>query len=46
TCNYEGRIYAQYTLETMALSKLLASTYLAKATMNAFLYKCDRLSNL
>ncbi|CAF0755776.1 unnamed protein product [Adineta steineri] len=46
TCNYEGRIYAQYTLETMALSKLLASTYLAKAIMNAFLYKCDRLSNL
>jgi len=42
TCNYEARIYAQYTLETMAESKLLAYRYLAKATINAFLYKCDR----
>jgi hypothetical protein len=41
TCNYQSRIYAQYTLDTMALSKLTALRYFAKATMNAYLYQCD-----
>jgi len=45
TCNYEARVNAQYALDTMALSKLVASSYIAKATMNAFLYKCDPLTS-
>jgi hypothetical protein len=42
TCNYEGRIYAQHTLESMAKSKLLAFKYLSQAIINAFLFRCDR----
>jgi hypothetical protein len=42
TCNYEGRLYAQYTLDTMGLSKFVALHYLVKATINAFLHQCDR----
>lgn len=42
TCNYEGRIYAQHTLESMATSKFLALKYLSQATLNAFLFRCDR----
>jgi hypothetical protein len=45
TCNYEGRLYAQYTLDTMGLSKIVALHYLVKAIINAFLHKCDQLSN-
>jgi hypothetical protein len=41
TCNYEGRIYAQYTLESMAKSKFLALKYLSQATINALLFRCD-----
>ncbi|UJR21209.1 hypothetical protein I4U23_024306 [Adineta vaga] len=42
TCNYEARVYAQYTLESMAKSKVLAFKYLGKAVINAFLFRCDR----
>ncbi len=42
TCNYQSRINAQYTLDTMTISKLTALRYFAKATINAFLYPCDR----
>jgi hypothetical protein len=42
TCNYEGRIFAQYTLESMAISKLLALKYLSQAIINALLHGCDR----
>ena len=41
TCNYQARIDAQYSLDTMAVSKLIALHHLAKATVNAFLYSCD-----
>ncbi len=41
TCNYEGRIYAQHTLESMATSKFLAFKYLIQATINACLFQCD-----
>jgi hypothetical protein len=41
TCNHQSRIYAQHTLDTMALSKLLALRYFIQATINAFLYECD-----
>jgi hypothetical protein len=44
TCNYESRVNAQYALDTMALSKLVASSYIIKAAVNAFFYKCDRSS--
>jgi hypothetical protein len=46
TCHYQSRIYAQYTLDVMAESKLVALRYLVKATINSFLYPCDRSSNL
>ena len=42
TCNYQSRIDAQYSLDMMAVSKLIAFHHLAKATVNAFLYDCDR----
>ncbi|CAF1082522.1 unnamed protein product [Adineta steineri] len=41
TCNYEARIYAQYTLESMATSKFLALKYLTQAMINAILFQCD-----
>jgi len=41
TCNYEGRVYAQYTLESMAISKFLAFKHLSQAIINAFFYRCD-----
>ena len=41
TCNYEGRIYAQYTLESMAKSKFLALKHFTRASMNALLFRCD-----
>ena len=41
TCNYEGRVYAQYTLESMAKSKTLALKYFSRAVVNAFLFRCD-----
>lgn len=44
TCNYQSRIDAQYSLDMMAISKLIAFHHLAKATVNAFLYNCDRFS--
>ncbi|CAF0809679.1 unnamed protein product [Rotaria sordida] len=43
TCNFDSRLNAQYTLDTMAVSKLVALQYLAKTTFYAFFYKCDRL---
>lgn len=42
TCNYEARLEAQSSLDMMAVSKLIASNYLAKAAVNSFLYNCDR----
>jgi hypothetical protein len=42
TCNYEGRVYAQYTLESLATSKFLALKYLSQAIINAVLFRCDR----
>ena len=42
TCSYEGRVYAQHTLESMAKSKLLAFKHLCQAIINAFLFRCDR----
>jgi hypothetical protein len=42
TCSYEGRVYAQHTLESMAKSKLLALKHLSQAIINAFLFRCDR----
>jgi hypothetical protein len=41
TCNYQSRVYAQHTLDTMAISRLVALHYLAKAIINAFLHQCD-----
>lgn len=41
TCNYQSRVYAQYTLDTMGISKLIALHYLSKAIFNAFFYQCD-----
>jgi hypothetical protein len=41
TCNYEGRVYAQYTLESLAISKLLACKHLSQAIINAFFFRCD-----
>ncbi|CAF1542502.1 unnamed protein product [Adineta ricciae] len=42
TCNYEARVYAQYALESMAISKVLAAKYLAQAIINALMFQCDR----
>jgi uncharacterized Fe-S cluster protein YjdI len=42
TCNYESRVYAQYALESMATSKLLALKHLGRAILNAFIFQCDR----
>jgi len=42
TCNYQSRVYAQHTLDTMGISKLLALRYFVQAIFNAFLHECDR----
>ncbi|CAF0816785.1 unnamed protein product [Rotaria sp. Silwood1] len=41
TCNYDARVYAQHTLDTMGVSKLVAFYNLIRAAINAFLYRCD-----
>jgi hypothetical protein len=41
TCNYESRVYAQHTLESMAISKLLAVKYLTRTVINSFFFQCD-----
>ncbi|CAF2728836.1 unnamed protein product [Rotaria sp. Silwood2] len=41
TCNYDARIYAQLTLDTMGESKLVALYYLTRTAINAFVFKCD-----
>lgn len=41
TCNYEGRVYAQRTLDIMGESRIRALRYLAIATTNALTHKCD-----
>ena len=41
TCNYEGRIYAQRTLESMAQSKIVALKYFIQAVINTLLFQCD-----
>lgn len=41
TCNYQSRVYAQYTLDTMGISKILALRYLTQAIFNAYFYSCD-----
>ncbi len=41
TCNYEGRVYAQHTLESMAISKFLAFKHLTQAIINGFFFRCD-----
>ncbi|CAF3158303.1 unnamed protein product [Rotaria socialis] len=46
TCNYEARVYAQYTLDTMGESKLVVLKNLAEAITNASLHRCDHLSNI
>lgn len=44
TCNYESRIYAQYTLETISISKLSAIKHLSQAIINSFFFQCDHSS--
>ncbi|CAF4247028.1 unnamed protein product [Rotaria magnacalcarata] len=41
TCNYEARVYARLTLESIALSKILTMKHLGHAIINAFLFRCD-----
>jgi hypothetical protein len=42
TCNYQSRVYAQHTLDSMAVSKFVALRYFVQAIFNAFFYECDR----
>lgn len=42
TCNYEARVYAQRTLESMAKSKFVAMKSLSRAFINALVFQCDR----
>ena len=44
TCNYEGRLYAQHTLESLPTSKMLALKNLTRAIFRAFLFPCDPIA--
>lgn len=42
TCNYQSRVYAQRTLDVMAISKLVAIRNIVQAAISAFLHECDQ----
>ena len=42
TCNYEGRIYAQQAIESIANSKLFAVKCVSQALLSAVFFQCDR----
>lgn len=42
TCNYEGRVYAQQAIESIAKSKLTTVKYISQALLSAVIFQCDR----